>query len=40
MKIGWSSFGRIKNILSKEDDCSTSNSDVDDDYDMDDEYDE
>jgi hypothetical protein len=35
-----SSFGRIEDILSKEDDCSTSSFDVDDDDDTDDEYDE
>jgi hypothetical protein len=35
-----SDFGRTENILSKEDDCSTSCSDVDDDDDTDDMYDE
>jgi hypothetical protein len=33
-------FGRTKDILSEEDDCSTSSSDVDDDDDTYDEYDE
>jgi hypothetical protein len=39
-QTGGSSFGRTENILSEEDDCSTSSSDVDDDVDTDDEYDE
>jgi hypothetical protein len=33
-------FGRIENILAEEDNCSTSCSDVDDDDNTDDEYDE
>jgi hypothetical protein len=39
-KTGLSSFGRIENVLSEEDDCSISSSDVNDDDDTDDEYDE
>jgi hypothetical protein len=39
-QTGGSSFGRTENVLSEEDDCSTSSSDVDDDVDTDDEYDE
>jgi hypothetical protein len=35
-----SGFGRIEDILSEEGDCSTSSSNVDDDADTDDEYDE
>jgi hypothetical protein len=35
-----SSFGRTKNVLSEEDDCSTSSSDVNDNDDTNDEYDE
>jgi hypothetical protein len=35
-----SDFDRTKNVLSEEDDCSTSSFDVDDDDDTDDEYDE
>jgi hypothetical protein len=35
-----SDFGRIKNALAEEDNCSTSSSDVDNDDDTDDEYDE
>jgi hypothetical protein len=40
IQTGGSGFGRIKNILSEEDDCSTSSSDVDDDDGTNDEYDE
>jgi hypothetical protein len=39
-QTGGSSFARTENDLSKEDDCSISNSDVDDDNNTDDEYDE
>jgi hypothetical protein len=35
-----SSFSRMENVLSEENDCSTSSSDVDNDDDTDDEYDE
>jgi hypothetical protein len=38
-QTGGSGFGRIENVLSEEDDCSTSCSDIDDDDDTDDEYD-
>jgi hypothetical protein len=38
-QTGLPGFGRTEDILSKEDDCSTSSSDVDDDDDTDDEYD-
>jgi hypothetical protein len=39
-KTGLSSFGRTKNVLSEEDDCSTSSSDINDDDDTYDECDE
>jgi hypothetical protein len=39
-QTGVSSFDRTENVLTKEDDCSTSCSDVDDDDDTYDEYDE
>jgi hypothetical protein len=39
-QIGVSSFDRTENVLTKEDNCSTSSSDVDDDNNTDDEYDE
>jgi hypothetical protein len=39
-QTGGSDFGRTENVVSEEDDCSTSSSDIDDDNDTDDEYDE
>jgi hypothetical protein len=39
-QTGGSGFGRIENVLSEEDDCSTLSSDVDDNDNTDDEYDE
>jgi hypothetical protein len=39
-QTGGSGFGRTENVVSEEDDCSTSSSDIDDDNDTDDEYDE
>jgi hypothetical protein len=39
-QTGVSGFGRIENVLAEEDDCSTSSSDVVDNDDTDDEYDE
>jgi hypothetical protein len=38
-QTGGSGFGRIENVLSEEDDCSTLSSDVDDNDDTNDEYD-
>jgi hypothetical protein len=39
-QTGGSGFGRTENVLFEENDCSTSSSDVDDDDNTDDEYDE